>query len=120
MADGVEHAAPRGGSISYDVPSSGTTVDGAMLIGLTSAFLLIGAAMTLGDSLRSFLDFPSVLIVLLGSFAVTMVSFSIGEVFAVIPLLGRTLFPPTRDTASGLRARPEPGGNRPPQRHSRA
>ncbi len=99
MADGAEHAAPRGGgSISYDVPSSGTTVDGAMLIGLTSAFLLIGAAMTLGDSLRSFLDFPSVLIVLLGSFAVTMVSFSIGEVFAVIPLLGRTLFPPTRDT----------------------
>ncbi len=69
-----------------------------MLIGLTSAFLLIGAAMTLGDSLRSFLDVPSVLIVLLGSFAVTMVSFSIGEVFAVIPLLGRTLFPPTRDT----------------------
>src|SRR3546814_18980229 len=50
-----------------------------------------------GDSIRSFLDFPSVLIVLLGSVAVTLVSFSVGEMLAVVPLLLRTLFPPVRD-----------------------
>lgn len=97
MADGADYAAPRGGAaVSYDVPSSGTTVDGALLIGLTTSFVLIGAAIMLGDSIRSFLDFPSVLIVLLGSFAVTLVSFSIGEVLGVVPLLLRTVFPPSR------------------------
>lgn len=99
MADGAEYAAPRAGAaVNYDVPSSGTTVDGALLFGLVGAFVLIGTAITLGDSVRSFLDFPSVLIVLLGTFAVTLVSFSAGEVFAVVPLLLRTLFPPVRNT----------------------
>ncbi|GHD60860.1 flagellar motor protein MotA [Thalassobaculum fulvum] len=98
MADGAEYAAPRSGApVSYDIPSSGTTVDGALLIGLIGAFVLIGGAIMLGDSIRSFLDFPSVLIVLLGTFAVTMVSFSVGEVLGVVPLLLRTVFPPSRN-----------------------
>lgn len=98
MADGADYAASRsGGTVSYDVPPSGTTIDGALVIGLTGAFALIGTALVLSDSIRSFLDFPSVLIVLLGSFAVTMVSFSVGEVFGVVPLLMRTVFPPVRD-----------------------
>src|SRR3546814_467124 len=98
MADGIDYAAQRdGGTASYDVPSTGTTVDGALLIGLVTAFGLIGAAIMVGDSIRSFLDFPSVLIVLLGSVAVTLVSFSVGEMLAVVPLLLRTLFPPVRD-----------------------
>lgn len=99
MADGAEYAAPRAGAAaSYEIPSSGTTVDGALLVGLLMAFTLIGVAISLGESVRSFVDYPSVLIVLLGSFAVTMVSFSIGEVFSVVPLLLRTMFPPVRDT----------------------
>lgn len=98
MAEGAEYAASRAGApVNYEVPPSGTTVDGALVIGLTGAFVLIGAAIMLGDSIRSFVDFPSVLIVLLGTFAVTMVSFSVGEVFAVVPLLLRTLFPPARN-----------------------
>lgn len=98
MADGAEYAAPRAGTpVSYDIPSSGTTVDGALLIGLIGAFVLIGGAIMLGDSIRSFLDFPSVLIVLLGTLAVTTVSFSVGEVFGVVPLLLRTVFPPSRN-----------------------
>lgn len=97
MADSADYAAARsGGTVSYDVPSSGTTVDGALLIGLSMSFALIVAAIMLGESIRSFLDFPSVLIVLLGSFAVTLVSFSVGEVLAVVPLLLRTVFPPSR------------------------
>ena len=98
MADGAEYAAQRAGTpVNYDVPSSGTTVDGALLIGLIGAFVLIGGAIMLGDSIRSFVDFPSVLIVLLGTLAVTMVSFSVGEVFGVVPLLLRTVFPPSRN-----------------------
>ena len=98
MAEGAEYAASRSsGPVSYDVPPSGTTMDGALVVGLISAFVLIGAAIALGDSLNSFIDFPSVLIVLLGTFAVTMVSFSVGEVFSVIPLLLRTVFPPARN-----------------------
>lgn len=97
MADGADYAPRGGGTVGYDVPASGTTVDGALLIGLTASFLLIGAAIALGESIRSFLDFPSVLIVLLGSFAVTLVSFSLGEVAGVIPLLLRTMFPPSRN-----------------------
>lgn len=98
MAEGADLAAPRtGGGVTYDVPPSGTTIDGALLIGVSSAFLLIGAAISFSDSMRSFLDFPSALIVLLGTAAVTLVSFSLVEVLAVIPMLLRTLFPPSRN-----------------------
>ena len=40
-------AAPQtgGGTVSYDVPSTGRTVDGALLIGLIAAFVLVAAAM---------------------------------------------------------------------------
>jgi len=98
MAEGAEYAAARSGeTVNYDVPPSGTTMDGALVIGLGAAFVLIGSAIVLGDSLNSFIDFPSVLIVLLGTFAVTLVSFSVGEVLGVVPLLLRTVFPPVRN-----------------------
>lgn len=98
MAEGAEYAASRSsGPVSYEIPPSGTTMDVALVVGLIAAFVLIGSAIVLGDSLRSFIDFPSVLIVLLGTFAVTMVSFSVGEVFSVVPLLLRTVFPPDRN-----------------------
>ena len=93
-------AAPQtgGGTVSYDVPSTGTTVDGALLIGLITAFALVIAAMMWSGSLVSFWNLPSVLIVLLGTMAVTMVSFSIGEAFGAVPLVLRTIFPPQRDS----------------------
>lgn len=92
-------AAPQtGGTVSYDVPSTGTTVDGALLLGLITAFVLVAAAMMWSGSLAAFWNLPSVLIVLLGTIAVTTVSFSIGEAFGVIPLIFRTIFPPQRDS----------------------
>ena len=92
-------AAPQngGGTVSYDVPSTGTTVDGALLFGLFTAFVLVAAAMMWGGSLAAFWNLPGVLIVLLGTMAVTTVSFSIGEAFGVLPLIFRTIFPPQRD-----------------------
>ena len=93
-------AAPQsaGATVSYDVPSSGTTVDGALLLGLIFAFVLVIAAMMWSGSIAAFWNLPSVLIVLLGTFCVTMVSFSIGETFGTMPLVMRTIFPPQRDS----------------------
>lgn len=93
-------AAPQsgGGTVSYDVPPSGITVDGALLIGLSAAFLLVITAMLWSGSLAAFWNLPSVLIVFLGTLAVTTVSFSLGEVFGVFPLIFRTIFPPRRDS----------------------
>lgn len=93
-------AAPQtgGGTMSYEVPSTGTTMDGALLIGLGAAFVLVITAMVWGGSIAAFWNLPSVLIVFLGTMAVTTVSFSLGEAFGVIPLIFRTLFPPKRDS----------------------
>jgi chemotaxis protein MotA len=56
------------------------TVDVATLFGVSGAFLVIGAAMVLGGSPGSFVDLPAILIVLGGTFLVTMVSFTPAEV----------------------------------------
>ena len=56
------------------------TVDIATLIGVSGAFLVIGAAMVLGGSPGSFVDLPAILIVIGGTFLVTTVSFSMDEV----------------------------------------
>ncbi len=101
MADAnfvASRAAPQSGetSVSYAVPSTGTTVDGALFLGLAGGFALIVTAMVWGGSLASFWNVPSVLIVFIGTIAVTMVSFSITEVLSAVPLFFRTLFPPER------------------------
>jgi len=100
MAETAETAAPRGPQrpIAYEVPASGSTVDLALLIGLTAAFVLVGAAMTISGSPLAYWNLPSMLIVVLGSAAVTMISFSLGEVLGVIPLVLRTIVPPSRDS----------------------
>jgi chemotaxis protein MotA len=111
MADPADQIEPRGASqaasqraagqrpVAYEVPASGTTVDAALIFGLTAAFVLIGAAILSEGSILAFWNLPSVLIVVLGTIAVTSVSFSISEVLAVIPLIARTLFPPSRNPA---------------------
>lgn len=55
-------------------------LDLATLLGLAAAFALIATALALGGSAASFLDLPSALIVLGGTFAVTTISFSLEEV----------------------------------------
>ncbi len=56
------------------------TVDVATLFGVLGAFVLIGLAMALGGSPGSFVDGPAILIVVGGTFLVTTVSFTLGEV----------------------------------------
>ena len=56
------------------------TIDVATLFGVIGAFAVIGLAMVLGGSPGSFVDVPAILIVVGGTFLVTTVSFTLGEV----------------------------------------
>mgnify|MGYP006424191581 CR=1 FL=1 len=57
------------------------TPDYATILGVVGAFALIIAAMFVGGTPGAFVDVPAMLIVLGGSFMVTMVSFSVRETF---------------------------------------
>lgn len=54
--------------------------DFAAVLGLTGAFGLIAAAIVLGGSWGAFIDVPAILIVVVGTFAVTLISFSIEDI----------------------------------------
>ena len=63
-------------------PSFGSRsrLDHATLLGLVAGFGLLVTAMLLGGSARAFVDLPAVLIVIGGTFGVTMISFSLGDI----------------------------------------
>ncbi len=69
-----------------------TRTDLSTLIGIILAFSLIGTAIWLGGSPKSFLDYPSILIVIGGTLAVTIACFSFGEVFKAFGLVFKTIF----------------------------
>ena len=58
------------------------TIDLATIVGLIGAFTLVFAAIYLGGSVGSFINIPSILIVLLGTIAVTLTCFSFKEILA--------------------------------------
>lgn len=60
--------------------SHSTSLDVATLLGTLGAFAIIGTAMVLGGSPQSFIDVPALLIVFVGTFLVTAISFSWEEV----------------------------------------
>ncbi len=63
-----------------EAPRLSPSVDFATLLGISGAFAMIAGAMMLGGQPEAFLDIPAVLIVIGGTFLVTTVSFSLGEV----------------------------------------
>ncbi len=65
--------------------------DPATLLGLIAAFGLVAIAMTVGGSPKSFLDLPSVLIVLGGTVGVTMISFSLEDVIRTQSIIVKTV-----------------------------
>ena len=71
---------------------SSYSIDVATLFGLLSAILLIGAAIVTGGSAGSFLDLPSVLIVVGGTLGVTTACFSIGDMLNAFKSAGGTIF----------------------------
>ena len=72
-------SAPQAAFALEDIPA-GPHIDFATLIGVAGAFVMIATAMYLGGSPGAFIDVPALVIVVGGSFLVTSISFSAGEV----------------------------------------
>tara|TARA_R110002072_G_scaffold60051_38_gene152701 strand:- start:896 stop:1732 length:837 start_codon:yes stop_codon:yes gene_type:complete len=66
-------------------------IDPATLLGLFAAFGLVALAMAIGGSPESFLDAPALLIVLGGTFGVTIISYSLQDVLRTQPIIAKTL-----------------------------
>ena len=67
-------------------------MDIATLIGLLAGFGLVFSAIFLGGSLGSFVDVPAILIVIGGTFGITMVSYSLREIFSAQGVILKTIF----------------------------
>jgi chemotaxis protein MotA len=67
-------------------------LDMATVLGLSGALFLIAAAIFLGGNWLAFVNVPSILIVVCGTFVITMISFSFTEIMQAQPLMLRTLF----------------------------
>ncbi len=74
-----------------------TLFDGATVFGLVGALALIAGAIFLGGSAEAFINVPGLLIVVGGTFAVTAVSFSLGDVGRTFGTLSSTIFYRERD-----------------------
>ncbi len=67
-------------------------MDIATLLGLLLGFGLVGGAIASGGSMGAFIDVPSILIVICGTFAITMVSYTLPEMIKAQGLYMKTLF----------------------------
>jgi len=80
-------------------------VDLSTVVGLVLVFCLIFAAILLGGNLGAFIDYPSILVVVMGTFACTLVNFPIPTVLGLTGVLKNAFFTtPTAplDTVSTL------------------
>ena len=67
-------------------------MDIATIIGLVSAFGLVVAAMAVGGSITIFINIPSVLIVICGTFGVIMINYPLKEVIGMIKIAMKAIF----------------------------
>ena len=70
------------------------------ILGLAVGFGLVFLAMVLGGNPGAFVDTPSILIVLLGTFAITAVSFDFRTLAGALPVLFRTVTKQPQDPAA--------------------
>lgn len=75
-------------------------MDIATVLGTVVGFGLVVAAIATGGSITAFIDVPSVLIVIGGTFAITMVSFSLGEILKGQTLMLKAVFGKAPDHAA--------------------
>ena len=73
------------------------SMDLATVVGLLCGFGLLMAAIWLGGSPETFINPPSVLIVIGGTFAITTACFSLGEMGRTFRVIGKSLFHSSRD-----------------------
>lgn len=73
------------------IPAVKSKTDGATVLGFIFALGFIGMALFMGGNLNSFLNVPSLLIVGGGTIAVTMMSFSIGDILSTPTVVARAI-----------------------------
>jgi len=88
MAEDVAH---------IHVTKARSSMDLATVVGLSCGFAMIGAAIVLGGSPESFVNPPSILIVIGGTFAITTACYSVREMGRTIRVVGKTFFYSSRD-----------------------
>ena len=76
-------------------------IDFATILGLIAAFSLVFSAIYLGGSVGSFINIPSILIVLLGTMAVTLTCFSFTDILATVLVIRKTLSANLREPSDG-------------------
>ncbi|MDA0997737.1 MAG: MotA/TolQ/ExbB proton channel family protein [Proteobacteria bacterium] len=69
----------------------GRSIDLATSVGLLAGFAMIAAAIMLGGNPDSFINIPSILIVIGGTIAVTTVCYSVGEMIKTLQVIAQTL-----------------------------
>ena len=74
-------------------------MDIATLIGLLAGFGLVSSAIILGGSVSSFIDIPAILIVIGGTFGITMISYSLREILSAQGVILKTIFHSLPDAA---------------------
>jgi len=89
MVDTQTTSASAQPPVEIKVPQIGATVDFATLLGVAGAFAMIAGAIVLSGQAAGFLDVPSILIVVGGTFLVTTISFSLGEIIQAQGLMVR-------------------------------
>lgn len=84
------HTGRASPAISIQLPQR--RADKSTILGLLLANGAVLAAIAMGGSLGAFVDWPSVMIVILGTIAVTAVSYTGPEFFGTMRVMGKSLF----------------------------
>lgn len=77
--------------------------DLSTVLGIFLALLLVGIAIALGGNLKAFVDVPSILIVLLGTFMLTAACYSFDEVTRSMALVAKTMVYTAEDAAAAAK-----------------
>lgn len=86
-----------GGNRPLTQPDSKVSIDIVTILGIVGAFSLIGTAIFLGGTPGAFVDGPSILIVIGGTFGVTVACFSFKDVVGAAATLGHMFFRTSTD-----------------------
>jgi chemotaxis protein MotA len=79
------------------IEPQGLSLERSTVFGLGCALALIAVAIYLGGTGMAFLDIPSILMVILGTLAITAMSYSGSELRLALPIIGQILWRRTRD-----------------------
>jgi chemotaxis protein MotA len=102
---GTEHTEfTRHSDMPVRIEPQGLALERSTVFGLACALGLIAVSVYLGGTGWAFLDIPSILMVILGTLAITCVSYSGREIRLALPLIGQVLWRRTRDgNSTGIR-----------------